>query len=487
MLAKSGLTELRIGLESASHTILKLMNKFDDNFSFDTMENIISQFNEQGISIHCPMIIGFPQEDSFERQKTYEYLNNMSKKYSLFSFNINVLNVDISSKLYKEWEKYQINYLEYPCLPKYFLGNSVCWISEEKLIELTNEGNTIMRANLFPWMPINSMLSPIIFYRLSETSRNILRWKHLKTWKNIVLFSADMVLKSSEELSFSLDKNNKNTVYDWNSHHYLVGNRYILEIIHTFDTPTKFSVAINKLIDNNSSVYNSKELMYLINQLFLKGFLVGNYIKHDIVDDKSLVNEYNKIYTEGNLIYSIETNNLLLEYENKFDGGEALELGVGFGKNIDFLLNKGFRVTGLDLSNVAIEKLSTKYTNENCNFIVDDIRDFHMKPNYYSLIICSMVLSYLSDEDLFVLSKRIVNSLKSNGYLYIIDLSERDPLYKVSPENTTDHRNFFSSNKINQLFPELGIIELSDILKRNDKRIGCYNSFGLIKYLGYKN
>ena len=486
LLAESGLVELRIGLESASYFILKLMNKFEDDFSLEIMEEIVARYNNIGISIHCPMIIGFPQETSVERQRTFEFLRHLSEQYPLFTFNINILNVDISSQLYKEWGKYQIEQLSFPCLPKHFLGNSMEWISKQYLQELSVQGNSIMSELMFPWLPAQSMISPTVFYRLCETSRNTLRWKHLRKWNINALFSVDMILQISDELAFSKDIQNKNIIYDWNSHHFLFGNQYILEIIHIFDNPIKVSTAIKQLINRDPDIYTSKELVSIILQLYNKGFLCGNYDKHDIVDTRSLIKEYNRIYEDGDLIYRIETDALLLEYESYFQGGEALELGVGLGKNIDYLIEKNYHITGVDLSEVAISKLNSRYNTTDNRFIVDDIRDFYIDRNHYSLIICSMVLSYLSNEEICELAISIMNGLAPGGLLYVVDLSERDPLNSIAPENTTDHRTFFTCEKLVCLFPDLNIIELSDVLKTNDNRIGCNNSFGLIKLLGNK-
>jgi SAM-dependent methyltransferase len=54
--------------------------------------------------------------------------------------------------------------------------------------------------------------------------------------------------------------------------------------------------------------------------------------------------------------------------------GKALEVGCGYGHNTRWLAKRGFTVTGLDLSGVAIEK-ATQYASEenlNCTFLVAD-------------------------------------------------------------------------------------------------------------------
>lgn len=416
LLAKSGLKELRIGLESASYKILKLMNKFDENFNLSLIESIVSTYEKNGISIHCPMIIGFPEEEDIDRQHTYEFLLKLSKNNPSFTFNLNILNLDVSSELYKKWANFKLNKLEYPCKPQYFLGNSIAWIDSCEHNKLSTDVNKFMREVLFPWMPDFSLISPTIFYRLCETSRNILLWKSMNTWhKPQQLFSSEMNLILSKNISVSKDKD-RVFFYQWDSHHYLHGNTYLYDLLNEFKTTTKVSIVIEKLNSINPNIYKKEEIVLLINKLFEYNFLEGVYDFKDLRNLDDLKEAYDYIYQEENLIYRIEPDRLLLDWQDILIPGHALELGVGLGKNIDFLLNKGFSVTGVDISSVAIEKLNKKYHNYNCSFFINNINTFEICPEKYSLIICSLVLSYLNDTELILLANKIKKGLSNASY-----------------------------------------------------------------------
>ena len=84
------------------------------------------------------------------------------------------------------------------------------------------------------------------------------------------------------------------------------------------------------------------------------------------------------------------------------------------------------------------------------------------------------------------MSQKIIDGLIPGGFLYINDLSERDPLFNVPKSRTTNHRNFFTCSKVIKLFSELEIYELTDVYKKDFRRIGCENAFGLINFLGRK-
>lgn len=177
LLFDAGLREIRFGLESASYRILKLMNKVDEDFSLELVEQIVRLFHDEGISVHFPVIIGFPGETDMEREQTYQFLRYLKNKYESFTFNVNVLGLDVSSLLFKNWQHYGITKVSFPCNPHYFLGNLVSWDCDEVPFQeerLKMERDNFMREILYPWLPEDALISPHIFYRLMETVRNTL-------------------------------------------------------------------------------------------------------------------------------------------------------------------------------------------------------------------------------------------------------------------------------------------------------------------------
>ena len=76
-----------------------------------------------------------------------------------------------------------------------------------------------------------------------------------------------------------------------------------------------------------------------------------------------LANKWNHIYNQSNPVYSPATQVLI---ENDFllpTTGMALDLASGWGANAIFLAQRGLAVTALDISFVAIDKLTT-YANQ---------------------------------------------------------------------------------------------------------------------------
>ena len=63
-------------------------------------EKIVEKYTSNGIHIHFPVLIGFPTETNDERNYSLQFVEYLSKKYELFSYNINILELDISCLLY---------------------------------------------------------------------------------------------------------------------------------------------------------------------------------------------------------------------------------------------------------------------------------------------------------------------------------------------------------------------------------------------------
>ena len=169
-LKRAGLKNILLGLESASERILKLMNKTTECSQYiEIAEKIIKKFNEKGISVHFPVIIGFPGETSEERNRTIIFLKYLKDSYPLFSYNINILELDISSKLYHDFAEYDISTLRYSCKPSSFIGNSVEWEFQDKETLRTVQKDGM--KYFFRWYPQHSFLDIVSFYKLLEHTR----------------------------------------------------------------------------------------------------------------------------------------------------------------------------------------------------------------------------------------------------------------------------------------------------------------------------
>lgn len=220
-LYRAGLREIRFGLESASPRVLKLMNKFPESVSLRTVEEIVRLCTSAGIHVHFPMIVGFPTELPEERVETYRFLISLQKRYRRVSFNINILMLDVASDLFRNYQKYSIESIIFPCPLSEYLGNMVEFSiadSKESKESIDIKRNEFMRETLYPWMPKNTVTKPNIFYRLSETIRNTLIWRCNESQQGTGASDSYSEYRRNEYLSEWKLSDGSFLIYDWMSH-----------------------------------------------------------------------------------------------------------------------------------------------------------------------------------------------------------------------------------------------------------------------------
>lgn len=275
LLEMSGLKEIRLGLESASINVLKEMNKFDETFSLDLVIDICKLYSQHEISVHFPMIIGFPGETNYDRKYTYDFLRNIHAQYPQVTFNINIFGLDIGSPMFSKWTDYNISNIHFPCCPSYYTGNIIDWNDDNDFHSsmLSDERDKIMKDILYPWMPFCSTLEPYIFYRLSETIRDTLFWKGMEKptldsdWKSKRLYVNKKIVISYQ------DTKKIYYIYNWCNHHYMIGNNNILKIFDFFAHPNFAYDAIEKLSTENPAIFTFDDLSTLIQRLFIQDYL----------------------------------------------------------------------------------------------------------------------------------------------------------------------------------------------------------------------
>ncbi len=78
-----------------------------------------------------------------------------------------------------------------------------------------------------------------------------------------------------ETLVYDLDsKQNVYIIYNWHTHHYMIGNEHLILIIKLFKEAHTIPSAINKLVTYNSTVYFSDDLELLLLKLYQQGYLI---------------------------------------------------------------------------------------------------------------------------------------------------------------------------------------------------------------------
>ena len=131
------------------------------------------------------------------------------------------------------------------------------------------------------------------------------------------------------------------------------------------------------------------------------------------------------------------------------NAGVAFDLAGGLGRHALWLASRNWRVTVVDLSNVAIEKLSLAALelNVNLDLRVGDAAEYKFEPARFDL----MLLFYHLDRSLF---PKMVSALKPGGLLICKMSLQWDPDGGLAAVNA----DRLGRNELPSLVPELHVL-----------------------------
>ena len=110
-----------------------------------------------------------------------------------------------------------------------------------------------------------------------------------------------------------------------------------------------------------------------------------------------------------------EPSRFLTEVAPALKAGEAIDVGMGSGRNALYLAQSGWRVTGVDTSAVGVERARERAASRKLLFsaVQQNMFDFDYGTNRYDLILF-MYMGPVGD-----LGERFVRALKPGGHLLI--------------------------------------------------------------------
>ena len=182
-------------------------------------------------------------------------------------------------------------------------------------------------------------------------------------------------------------------------------------------------------------------------------------------DSESTKARWNERYDRNMYIYGVEPAAFLKKKIGGLKAGKALVLAMGEGRNAVYLAQNGFDVTGVDISDVAIEKCNklAKERNTDVNAVVADLTDYDMGAAQYDLItnfyyydtsIFPQVIEALKPGGKFILEQFSIDHL---NYRETSRFGPRNPDYLVKPNELLEH---FKPLRI--LYYEDTVVELNE-------------------------
>ena len=155
---------------------------------------------------------------------------------------------------------------------------------------------------------------------------------------------------------------------------------------------------------------------------------------------------------------------------NKYDIIDLLILGIGYGRNSLPFLESGYNVSGIEISEVAIELLHKSDLSNKIKVFNGSLIDMPFEDVKYDAIFSFNVLHLFNRKDRQTIMDKCKSQLNPNGLIFFTVMSELEAGYgegiKIE-ENTFEKKgkpvHFFTDEDLKQHFRKYEIIE-SDLI-----------------------
>ncbi len=144
---------------------------------------------------------------------------------------------------------------------------------------------------------------------------------------------------------------------------------------------------------------------------------------------------------------------LALDLQDEPSGKTALDLGCGAGNQTRYLLEKGYNVTAVDVSEEVSKYLARLPQQEHLAFVCNDFESFEF--GEYDLINCLASLPFVHKDEFYNFFAKLKESLKPGGIFAGQFFGEQDDWNKPGSNMT-----FLSRENVEQLFGDMDIIEI---------------------------
>lgn len=172
------------------------------------------------------------------------------------------------------------------------------------------------------------------------------------------------------------------------------------------------------------------------------------------------MNSYNKQYQKEHELFGApypEFEQLIASIAA--DGGKALDVGCGQGRDALMLARHGFEVTGIDTSQVGINQLTTQAEKEGVqiNGIVADFYE-HQFSEPYDLIVLDSILHFEKNDrpKEIQLLNTLSDLLENSGYLiiFIHKSAKKEKVLMGWVKTNISRFNLLSSSYIDYVYEE---------------------------------
>ncbi|MES3016146.1 MAG: class I SAM-dependent methyltransferase [Bacteroidota bacterium] len=150
--------------------------------------------------------------------------------------------------------------------------------------------------------------------------------------------------------------------------------------------------------------------------------------------------------------------------------------GIGYGRNAKVFTDEGMKVTGIEISETAIELLK-KYYGEEMTIYQGGVNDMPFDDKKYDGIFCYALIHLLNKADRIKLLRDCFNQLAPGGSMVFSVISKTAPTYGKGKKISEDQYElvegapvyFYGRESIEAEFGEYGLVEILEIDEKPPK------------------
>jgi cyclopropane fatty-acyl-phospholipid synthase-like methyltransferase len=169
---------------------------------------------------------------------------------------------------------------------------------------------------------------------------------------------------------------------------------------------------------------------------------------------------------------------LTLELFKKHGLNKILIPGFGYGRNAKIFTDNGFDVTGIEISESAIDLAKKQFSNS-IKIYSGSVNSMPFDRDLYDGIFCYALLHLLSAKERFKFIDDCYNQLKPEGYMVFVSISKLDVRYGKGKEISKDtfetwpglNLFFYDLNSIESEFKNHGLLD-AEVINEPIKNIG---------------
>lgn len=221
--------------------------------------------------------------------------------------------------------------------------------------------------------------------------------------------------------------------------------------------------------DVHKSGYNKRRLEFLLGRIGFSNievYVEDNYHLHAVAK-KTMDKGERQISSSLRLIRADHRNRyeFATRYLNSTDHVLDAACGIGYGS---FILSKSCaNVTGIDISEEAIDFANKHYNNTNINYSVLDLADISNLKGEYSAIVSFETFEHIDFTSLFL--SDIVRLLKNNGY-FIVSTPNQEKL-PFNIERFPYHIKHYTNSEMTEALESAGL-SVEEVWSQHDPIIG---------------